>query len=943
MRLIPFLLTGLVIGCNGPDKDTSDTDTYVTSSDADADGYTAETGDCDDDDASVYPGADEVWYDGVDQDCDGANDYDQDGDSVEQGDDCDDTDSAISPIATDVCDGIDNDCDDEIDEGGEFVAYLDADADGFGTGESLGQYCELPVGTASNAEDCDDTTPEVSPLAEELCDGLDNDCDGEIDVGASDGVTVYTDADADGFGDAATGALVCALTPGTVEDATDCDDADSLTNPAAIEVCDLEDNNCDGAIDEGSPDERTYYVDVDADGYGDPAVTLASCGAPAGYVEEGTDCDDADATRSPGATEICDGLDNDCDTEVDVDAVDGLTLYVDADGDGYGDAATLVSTCEGVSGYVEDGTDCDDASADTNPAAAELCDGVDNNCDTVTDEATATDAPLWYVDADLDGYGDPSASTGSCDQPAGFVASDTDCDDADLAVNPAAAEICDGVDQDCDGTVDDSAGDASTWYADGDADGYGDASMGAPACDVPAGYVADDTDCDDTSSLTYPGAAEICDGEDQDCNSLVDDAPTDGVTVYADTDGDGYGDLAMSEIACGEDADSVFDATDCDDGDGAVSPGATEVCDAVDNDCDGTVDGADAADVGMFYADADSDGFGDASAASIACDAPSGTVTNATDCDDSAAAVYPGAVEVCDSVDNDCDGATDESGATGATTWYVDNDGDGYGVSDATTDSCNAPSGYAATADDCDDAEPTAYPTASELDDSLDNDCDAFVDEDFVSAGDVIITEIDRQPRVGSTSTNSNAAWFELYNTTGFDIDLSNWYIRRASTSLAADAFYIDPADSVVIGADDYVVICKTDNFTSASTSYSTLAPCDYYWGNETASASYSSTYEDNTFNLQRDEDTLSLYFGGDASTGTLADSVHWTYSAADGYWPREASRSMQLDLDSYDAIDNDAKESWCAVTNNVYFQWYYVSSSVREYGTPGRDNHTCP
>ena len=118
---------------------------------------------------------------------------------------------------------------------------------------------------------------------------------------------------------------------------------------------------------------------------------------------------------------------------------------------------------------------------------------------------------------------------------------------------------------------------------------------------------------------------------------------------------------------------------------------------------------------------------------------------------------------------------------------------------------------------------------------------------------------------------------------------------------------------------------------------------CDYFWGDESAGSSASGTYFDNTFNLQRDEDTLSLYYGGDTSTGTLIDEVHWTYDATGGYWPRDATRSAQLDRTALDSVSNDALDNWCSTTNNVFFEWYYVSSSIREFGTPGLQNHTCP
>ncbi|MFH1470091.1 MAG: MopE-related protein, partial [Pseudomonadota bacterium] len=342
------------------------------------------------------------------------------------------------------------------------------------------------------------------------------------------------------------------------------------------------------------------------------------------------------------------------------------------------------------------------------PGATELCNGTDDDCDGTTDEDDAADALIWYADADGDTYGDAASATEACTLPSGHVADATDCDDTNAAVNPGATEVCNGTDDDCDGTTDeDDAADALTWYADADSDGYGDAASTTLACTLPAGYLADDTDCDDTDAAVNPGATEQCNGTDDDCDGTTDeDDSADALTWYADADGDTYGDATSTTVACYLPTGYLADDTDCDDTDAAVNPGATELCNGVDDDCDGTTDEAAAADALTWYADADSDSYGDAASTTVACTQPSGYLADDTDCDDTDAAINPAATEVCDGADNDCDGTTDEADAADALTWYLDADSDGYGDSASTTPACSLPSGYADNAWDCDDTDP---------------------------------------------------------------------------------------------------------------------------------------------------------------------------------------------------------------------------------------------
>ena len=162
----------------------------------------------------------------------------------------------------------------------------------------------------------------------------------------------------------------------------------------------------------------------------------------------------------------------------------------------------------------------------------------------------------------------------------------SDCADQDAAVYPGAPETCDDRDEDCDGAVDEEPVDGDELYRDFDGDGRGDLGVSARFCAAPDGWVADSTDCDDNAANTYPGAPEVCDGVDRDC----DGDPNDGGTWYPDGDGDGYGTLADLNLECEPGPGWAAEPTDCDDDDPQVHPGADEVCgNGRDDDCDGAV------------------------------------------------------------------------------------------------------------------------------------------------------------------------------------------------------------------------------------------------------------------------------------------------------------------------------------------------------------------
>ena len=449
-----------------------------------------------------------------------------------------------------------------------------------------------------------------------------------------------------------------------------------------------------------------------------------------GYTVGQLDCDDTDPGIYPGAEEICDGRDQDCDGSADEGAIDAVRYYDDHDGDGFGNDDAVSLSCDVVPLAAEVGGDCDDSNAAVYPLADEDCNGRDEDCDGVADEGLPT--LVYYPDADSDGFGDAGhEGTVDCAPPEiGWVATHGDCDDADNAVHPSATETCDGVDQDCDGHIDDGLPSA-TWYEDADGDGYGVAgSKGVYDCAPPdPTWVEDAGDCDDEDPGVHPDQVDGCDGVDTDCDGEIDD---DMPRFWPDADGDGYGDDRLgAEIGSCDSPEGYVIAGgdgDCDDGDPTAYPGADELCDDVDTDCDGDPADPHSLDVVAFYLDTDGDGFGTPTASLAACPSapPPGCVADSSDCDDGNAGIYPGAAEYCDLVDTDCDGETYDDHSVDIVTWWIDDDGDGVGVPGGEVVDCLAPgSGYVpAGLQDCDDAEPASAPDLVEVcGDGIDNDC----------------------------------------------------------------------------------------------------------------------------------------------------------------------------------------------------------------------------
>jgi hypothetical protein len=426
----------------------------------------------------------------------------------------------------------------------------------------------------------------------------------------------------------------------------------------SVEICDGIDNNCNGETDEADGnDTPTWFKDTDGDGYGDAAEAVNACDAPEGHVDNALDCDDNNNTINPDGEEVCDDADNNCNDETDEEgATDATDWYQDKDGDGHGNAGVSVSACNAAVGYVALSDDCNDNDASAYPGATEYCDGIDNNCIDGVDEGDA--APqTYYADFDADGYGTEEITSTGCGSPPNYVLVMGDCNDFNGAISPDAVEVCDEIDNNCDGEIDDGDAAPGTYFADFDNDGFGSNALSITACTMPPNYIDSTGDCNDFDPFSHPEAAETCDGQDNNCDTVVDEGVT--TIIYQDNDSDGYGDDALSVAACGLLPGHSFNGGDCDDGNVQIHPGAYELCDGLDNDCDGEND-EDPINGLTFFADNDGDGYGDPTQPIAGCTQPASSVPNANDCDDANIDINPVANEIYyDGTDQNCDNKSD--------------------------------------------------------------------------------------------------------------------------------------------------------------------------------------------------------------------------------------------------------------------------------------------
>jgi len=556
------------------------------------------------------------------------------------------TDCDAPAPAPESCNGLDDDCDELVDEEIEPSPCLVMNQFGNCPGEEV---------CVEGEQVCQGEEAEF-----EACDGMDNDCDGMTDEG-------YEDTDGDGK--------------------ANCIESDK-DNDGILDGMD----NCPGIF-------NPVQDDFDMDGQGD----LCDQDDDNDMAGDTDDCGPKDDEVYPGAKESCDGKDNDCNAIVD----EG---YPDTDADGWKDCVDEDDDGDGAL----DAQDCAPLNEEAFPGNAEACDGIDNDCNGQTDEGFSDlngNGTADCVDEDIDGDGAPNA-TDNCPLVANEGQEDADSDglgdacdaDADGDSIPDAVDNClglkntqqadldgDGLGDVCDDDLDGDGAEngadncplvANGGQADLDNDGTGDACEE----DKDGDGVPDNLDCAPANGLVYPGAEEVCDGADNNCNSSVDEG-------FPDKDADGLKNCVDQD----DDDDGTADEADCAPLNPLVHPAAIEICDGLDNNCDDKVD----------------EGFGDISCGKGVC---AHSVPACLDGMPQACDPLEGiSVELCDGQDNDCDGLTDEDLG-----WVTC----GKGECDHTVAAC-----LGGAPNECD---PMAG-AVEELCDGLDNDCDGKVDEELAT------------------------------------------------------------------------------------------------------------------------------------------------------------------------------------------------------------------
>ena len=418
--------------------------------------------------------------------------------------------------------------------------------------------------------------------------------------------------------------------------------------------------NAGNAIDRlgtTEPLPTVSYTDIDQTGYAGSSGNITGnplfAGASDYHLQQSSPCID-NGTNVGAPSEDIEKTSRPQGAGYDMGAYEALctaVYYRDADSDGYGNAAITTLACSVPAGYTDNKTglfDCNDNNSAVNPAATEVCNGIDDDCDDVIDNGFKFNR--YILDFDKDGYGDNDTSVEACAAPDGYISDNGsvyDCNDNNSAVHPGAADaICNGIDNNCNGQTDEGYESQTTNCGTGAC-----AATGSTSC--VSGQVVD-------SCTKGQAGIETCNGIDDDCDGSTDE---------------GY---VSQTTSCGVGACARTGTSSCVNGE--VQQNCTagsktdEVCNGIDDDCDGVIDNGLV--VHLYYRDADNDTYGNADNETLACAAPDGYVDNLTagnktiafDCNDRDAFVHPGAAEVCNGKDDDCDGVTDYEGCDNDTT-----------------------------------------------------------------------------------------------------------------------------------------------------------------------------------------------------------------------------------------------------------------------------------